>query len=256
MKKSILLLFGLCFFFYNFLTNPLSKNPLNDLEKENIKGKVSFIEEMEYNSLEKNGKIEKGDLLDKQNYKYNDSGNITELNYIGIDIFGWKMTYIYNEFGIKIEGNTFDNNGVLVHKINYKFDQKGYLIEENYYSESIDDISHTYTYKYDDRGNMIEINYYISESGLYSKSTYNYDESGNRIEANYFNKDGVINTKATFKYDESGNLIETNSNYNNSITKRSFKYEFDNEGNWVVKYHFDDDDNPIFITERTIEYYP
>ena len=87
-------------------------------------------------------------------------------------------TYKYDHAGNKVEceSSNGDNDGKIF-KYYYKYDSKGYLIEEiNWDNDKT-------TYKYDDNDNKIE-DYTYSADGTSSKEgfQYNYDNKGNWIE--------------------------------------------------------------------------
>ena len=107
---------------------------------------------------------------------------------------------------------------------------------------------------YDEKGNKIEENHYDSDGNLSSKDTYEYDEKGNNIERNWYDSDGSLNYKYTYKYDEKGNMIEYNTD-GRFGEKYTYKYEYDKNNNWIQQVTYEDN-KPIQITERIIEYYP
>lgn len=73
-------------------------------------------------------------------------------------------------------------------------------------------------------------NIYDPEDLPVAEITYKYNENGNKIEANLYSSDAVLYSKETFKY------------------------EYDKIGNWINKISFNNNE-PIKITERVIEYY-
>ena len=122
--------------------------------------------------------------------------------------------------------------------------EKGNVLYDDYTSFTI----------YDEKGNIIEENYYDSDGNLSSKDTYEYDEKGNNIEKNNYDSDGSLNSKTTYKYDEKGNMIEYNTD-GRFGEKYTYKYEYDKNNNWIQQVTYEDN-KPIQITERIIEYYP
>ena len=66
----------------------------------------------------------------------------------------------------------------LLEKETYKYDVKGYFIEQNRYSAD-GKLDNKYTYKYDDKGNLIEQNGYIADGSLKKKETFEFDKKGN-----------------------------------------------------------------------------
>lgn len=117
------------------------------------------------NVIAENIKDSKGKLLNKYEYKcckYDSNGKAIEKS-------GVFESYIdgYKKYDLKIE---------------YKYDAKGKLIEEN-------------LYLYYARGNVVEQN----------QTTYKYDSGGNKIEKSYSYSNGVY---GDYIYDSSGEVIE------------------------------------------------
>ena len=133
------------------------------------------------------------------------------------------------------------------------YNEKGNKIEDNFY-DSDGNLSSKDTYEYDEKGNNIEKNNYDSDGSLNSKTTYKYDKKGNKIEDNSYDSDGSLNSKTTYKYDEKGNMIEYNTD-GRFGEKYTYKYEYDKNNNWIQQVTYEDN-KPIQITERIIEYYP
>ena len=83
--------------------------------------------------------------------------------------------------------------------------------------------------KYDDKGNIIESNYYRADGSLSSKATYSYDDKGNIniIESNYYNAHGIEKETYKYEFDEKGNWIEKImfiNQYPVSIEERKYEY--------------------------------
>ena len=84
-----------------------------------------------------------------------------------------------------------------------------------------------------------------------------YNEKGDRIEENHYNSDGSLLYKYTYKYDKKENIIEKNRyNSNGSLDEKyTYKYEYDKNNNWIQQVVYENN-KPIGIKERIIEYYP
>lgn len=107
---------------------------------------------------------------------------------------------------------------------------------------------------YNEKGNKIEENYYNSNGSLIYKNTYKYDENGNKIEECHY-EDGSLDKKYTYEYDENGNKMEENW-YNSDVSlDKKYTYEYDKNNNWIQEVEYENN-KPIQITERIIEYYP
>lgn len=135
------------------------------------------------NVIEENISDSKGKLLNKYEYKcckYDSNGKAIEKS-------GVFQSYIdgYKKYDLKIE---------------YKYDAKGKLIEEN-------------LYLYDARGNVVEQN----------QTTYKYDSRGNKIEEHYSLSNGIY---GGYIYDSSGEVIEE-SHWVPVFGTQDNKYEYE-----------------------------
>jgi hypothetical protein len=128
MKKllSTLLLIGMLIL-VSYRPSAIIKNDLLDL---GLKGKVKTLTETEFKVVNKFGEIQKGEIIDK-------------------DI------YTFNEIGNKIEKTHYGSDGSLIENDIYKYDDKGNKTEENQYN-SAGSLTSKSTYKYSDKDNMTE----------------------------------------------------------------------------------------------------
>jgi hypothetical protein len=84
-----------------------------------------------------------------------------------------------------------------------------------------------------------------------------YDDRGNAVSSTWYNSDGSIYLKDSTKYDDKNNRIEFNSHYLDGglNSKTSTKYDYDEKNNWIKCIVFSNDNTPLYILEREIEYY-
>jgi len=202
------------------------------------------IEEMD----ESNQKV-----ITKTTYKYNTDGNIIESNTMQGGKLTDKNIYKYNEKGYLTEYFVYNPDGSISNRFVYKNDANGNRVEEVQYLSDGSSMG-KYTYKYDDKGNKIEWNSYNQDGSLFSKTYFKYDGKGNMVEnGSYMN--GKVSNKYTVKYDSNGNIIEQ-INYDDSgkpYMKRINKYNFDTNSNWTRNIEYFND-NPSDFTERTLNY--
>ena len=82
------------------------------------------------------------------------------------------------------------------------------------------------------------------------KYYYKYDPKGNLIE-----EIDWANDKTNYKYDDNDNQIEAYTHFaDGRKNKETFQYIYDNEGNWIKCVNYDDGE-PVYIHERTLNYY-
>lgn len=289
MKKIILILLIMTINGQSIIAQKLKETDKkkNDLGEYNLKGEVKSLREFSYVAFEKLGEIIKGErkndfevarIFNKKGFciEYYTYNSNEELNTKIISEFNNKdnivETNIYEPDGTLSSKTTFkyDDNNNIIESYSYyylydnlmkqtnEYDINGNLIEHNMYSGFNDltknvieyNLFITETYKYDEKGNQIEYN--LGDS----KWKLKYDDQGNEIESNIYDSTGNLEKKRTSKYDNTGNLIEFIKYNPEGVLeiKYNFKYEYDEKDNWVKMIEFEND-KPLIITEREIEYY-
>jgi replication-associated recombination protein RarA len=95
------------------------------------------------------------------------------------------------------------------------------MIEYNSFdSDNSSGLSAKSFFKYDEKGNMIEGDFYMtymSNSSLIEKSIYKYNDKGNEIERNHYKSDSSLGDNDTYKYDydKTGNWLKKTEFKNN-----------------------------------------
>ncbi|HUS86734.1 MAG TPA: RHS repeat domain-containing protein [Bacteroidales bacterium] len=262
--------------------------PKNDLQEENLKGRVAVLAEYSFKAIEESGKIEKGNRHREDNLfeqdklvSYNTDGNkVYSSYYYSYGALKDSIRYKYSMNGLlrKTIQYNFYRKKVYKNTYSYKKQNKELIIKTKGKSKHKDFSDRSVTYKYDSLGNEIKMN----PSG----TVYEYDEKGNIIVETDRNQDGAILFKKYYQYDEQGRLLSTTStqaiiqflsegqsfetkyddrmnivqvkifNFSGELERTDqFKYQYDELGNWVKKIKYIDS-IPKFIIERHIEYLP
>lgn len=216
------------------------------------KPKIKSYLETSYKVVEKNGKIQKGEIIEDSMPFSPSSTKI-----------------VFNKHGNKIEEYWFNTNEGLLLKNTYKYDRKRNIVEQG------GSFKKKFTYEYDEKGNKTKEIICDSDGGLICTITYVFDEKGNRTEENVYDSNGNLEFKYTYKYDEKGNVIAEKwygskgiiSYYRfvcdeegkikelyNMDSKYTYTYNYDQKGNWIEKIEYKND-IPKAITVREIEYY-
>jgi len=200
--------------------------------------KSNLIEKYEYNS--------DGSIYIKEIYKYDNEGNKVEcydylLSYKHKDTYLiTRHTYAYygkskliaEYFGYKSNGSLDEViESQLNHKIEYKYDERGNLIEEA--SEDYNN-----KFKYDEKGNKIEYYRKNSLTRIFdTRETFKHNEKGNIIEYCKYDANGNLTEKKAYKYDEKFNVSEY-SIYDSqgNIGTYSYTYKLDDKGNIIEKW--------------------
>lgn len=278
MKKNLVILF--VFIFSAFLGYS-QENKKSDLAKDNIKGKVKYIEESTYylKGYLDNNEI-KGNHRTYKITKFNMEGNIEHEITKGLIDYPRiiplrTITYRYNSAGKKIEQKYIEDSCIIN---NYIYDEVGNLIQEDYYQFFFKRAGKIIN-KYDSVGNLIERCMYRKDETLNSKTLYKYDSLGRNIETknlvgiigNFISKyDSNSNEVDILGYDDDSNegeeiriydkyrnILEYRYYKNDSLLcKRTIKYKYDKRFNWVwQKTNEIYNENKYIIIERRIVYY-
>lgn len=175
---------------------------------------------------------------------------------------------IYNDTLIFDAFFKYDKHGNLTEQTNIQSGDTTKVVFEYEYAndgqilfkKQIDNEKNEYTneFKYDEKGNLIEL---INKSEFFGemKSIYEYD-SKNRIKKITEHKSGQIEKETSF--DKSYNKTLVRFYVSNGLHKEmKYEYEFDKTGNWIkrevfMKEYFGDKKTiPIFTETRMIEYF-
>ena len=140
-----------------------SKAQKNDWEKEGLKGKVKSVKEVEYNTIDTLGQIQKGILRHHLLKIFNKKGYLIERYYFESDkdTLESKVMYKYDDKWKLLEASRLKPNKSLFSKTVYKYDDNGKTVEENQYN-SVGEIFHKDIFKRDTLGNFIEWDSYHS----------------------------------------------------------------------------------------------
>jgi len=161
-----------------------------------------------------------------EEFVYSESDTITA-KYVYDDTGVLDGMYLYDENENVIQYFEIDRGGN-----NYKYDESGNCIEENYFmiNGNAIEIFREISYEYDSNGNMI---HKVQGSDDYN---YKYDENGKLICEENGNKQKL------YEYDENGNLLKT------SIYDEYSLYECDTNGN-ILKESCYDSNNELYLVK-------
>lgn len=239
--KNVIIIISFTLFIVGCNQNNIFKN---DLQLENLKGRVKSYQIIECKALVKFGEITKGDTQTIEQKFFNEKGNITEEQFAIHGGSKHKSTYRFNRNNSKIEEFSYIDDS-LFYKTIYIYNEKGDSLKKDLYS-TMDSLISKSIISYDNAMNLMEFIIYNADGSLNTKIKYKYDKKGNKIEEQKFDSNGNPFQKVTFEYDINDNVIK-NGDY-------SYTYKFDNQNNWVQKIFYIEN-KPISIIERVIKYY-
>ena len=155
------------------------------------------------------------------------------------------LKMLFNEGNITIEKIYKNPNG-----FEDKYDDKGNIIETTYSDENGNVLTKSY-YKYNDKGYRIEHIYNsINVEPRYRRFVFEYDKKGNKVRDIAFNEKGERIDQVRYRYNRYNDMVKEKSDK----TVMKYRYKYDNNKNWIEKITISEN-KPLMISERTIEYY-
>lgn len=255
-----------------------------DLIKDNLKGNVLGVIQVEYKAVEKFGEPVKDklvqDLFNTNSVRtYNTRGNLIEdWRLLGVE----KVTsfkYYYNESNKLDYNDYFDSSDKMSTRSKYTYESDGRIKNETRY-DGEGKFTFTLEYTYNKKNQLVNTTpiYPIINQERYNDTT-TYEYLGDSIKivrhfnslykTNYYEKfrfDKKIssdpgNDFREFTYNENGDIATEKMGYRTAKLILVYKYKYDSNGNWIelVKYGKPDIPNydqlhPLSIIYRTIIY--
>lgn len=175
-------------------------------------------------------------------YIFDESGNVATIQ-IKSQYSEYSLEYEYDSAGRKISMSNFDGlgeSGNLRHKIIYKYDSIGNVVEEIRYNAN-GKAEERYFYKYDVANNLVEESKYNSIGGCCYNHyyTYEYDSTGRVVKIIRGGTDSLGERSQTYQYDSEGNLVEEIEYDTLGSLLEKYTYEYDAAGNVVGKNRYD-----------------
>jgi len=233
---------------------------LSNLANIKFSGKLKTLKIKEGKAKDNKGKIEFVKSPEYSVLKYDQKGNINELQlYKNKDTLIKTTKYYYNDKNNTIADSSFDAKKKLTASTEYKYDANGYIIEELTYNASKKIIEHKkyinnvrnkvselkcydtdekpldkYSYYYNINGNIVEKSHFLA-NGLDYRLQVLYNDKGIKDIENYFNINGEISRKVEYySRDKSNEAITCTYGEKDMIDKVCYhKYTYDKEGNPV-----------------------
>jgi len=239
----------------------------NDWKRDNLKGKVRSVKELEYEAIEKFGEIEKGSF---------NSASETFYNKLGCEI-EWKYFTSENELSYKIinkyidnqrilESNWFRGDGSLMEREVYHYDEEGLLIGKEYYdSDGALDYKYTIEIEYwsngkkrkeswlgsnqafikvlqfDENENEVENLWFDSQVLQKERNQYTYDDNNHLIIHEKYNSDDLLTEKFIFVVNDAGDVLEEDRFKSGVFVIEKEVYEFNEKGEKIERLIYDSD---------------
>ena len=253
--KKVVLLFVLAYVSVGMWaqSKTVTKIPEHPTSTDSIKffGSIKSVKEMSYEASEKFGEVSKGKINYKKEYQCDDKGTLTEHDYYhrlyDYDNLEYKNEYEsektiikYNKNGERIERSIYTNEQ-LKSTIQWKYDEKGNLVEQNTYgSDKI--LTSKIKQKYNDKDKCVEESEYDSHGNTISKELFDYDARGYYTGHTKY-ENGKLTWKCVHELDDKGNQIHNTRTASDGSILFVRNYKYDAKGNRIDYEEFSDDGN-------------
>jgi len=252
----------------------------NDLIKRNLKGTIKSITEESFELItegddlikgnktvnndpdvvllfNKDGFLTKkqvlnpdGSVMNTYVYEYDKENQLVKhTKYTATENIDRVFTFVYKDG--KLESQTINTAlGGVEYIDKYSYPTETTMKQESF--EKSSNLMYFFDYEYDNNKNLTKKDWHVNNNIV--QTLYVYDEKNQLMTQTEINE-SEIETKWEYAYDEYGNVIvEITTFFDGSQLTRDMMYEYDSQGNWTIKLTFEND-SPLFVTERTIEYY-
>lgn len=270
--------------FKNFKISPderklFAKSDSNDLDKNNLKGKIKTIIAVEIKE-QQNNPMQFMPSAQKPLFEisdFNEKGEMVTYRevYQGNILF-MKKEYVYENNNLTKE-LIYDENENLIETVSFKHNSKNLMTEEfrkdydiklnaiydeNNQLQKVTDKSELQGYgekiynikrNPNNLENITEISLFQNDE-LSQVSKYKYDERGNVIEVEHISANNEPISAELIDYDKNDNIIKLSSKNKRRTTEYSYEYQYDSFGNWIkFKFYINGDFSQE--TKREIHYY-
>lgn len=178
-----------------------------------------------------NIKIYRIESIDKLRFDYDNKGTLRNKG---------KLSFTkYDEKGLMLESQFYDDKGKVDYKYEYKYDKKLNLIETKRYNKK-GNLDKRYSYEYNKDGNKSKV-YRYNQKDIFDKYyIYIYDELGNLLKEEWYDKSGKLEFTIVNIYED--DKIKETLNYEGKTklsVKYLFKYDSNNNVTEEIKYNAD-----------------
>jgi len=227
----------------------------NDIQSENLKGKIHQVTTAEYEAVEKFGEVMKGKKIYNTIEKFNNKGYIVQVENTAIfddsippDHYIIKR--IYNDKNQQIEYTGFSKDSKF--KGEFKYGINDQPVEINMYDNG--KFTSKDKFDYDENSLAKTVNSFDEHGRRISKLSYRRNSKGLIEQVIKYDSTGSIENQQFITYDDNNLPIKTRLSGKYGFT-HTYKYSrFDKNGNWLTMIQINDG-KPSTITERKILYY-
>lgn len=202
-----------------------------------IKGWKTYTDSYTYDSKGNIIKYVDGNQEESTNYTYNEKGLLVKeiLN----ESIGGKTTktYTYDKNGYLVKTVQKNSDETIVTTNSYKFNSKGYVIEENVNESTtrdneVEKIKNKYIYSYNSNNKLVKISFSSNEYSDYT-FTYSYNSKGQLTKEVYKIQSDTESTN--YSYNSENNIVKTSKTGVFKGVTETINYKYDSNGNLIKK---------------------
>lgn len=233
--------------------------------KNEYNGEIKSVWIIEFEALDINDSIIKGNILNAlcRNVEkngniinfYNKTGLITESHWLASDsTLCSKNIYTYNKKNQLEKRESYSSDGGNRGYHLYQYGKSNLTIQDDFFQGN-DVLFCSKKFKYDKRKNVTEtlINY-PSEQSSNSRLVYIYNAASNLVEYRQYNWQDSLSFHLTYEYDQNGNKVKSNFYDETGKKTSTHTYSYDDDGNLISQIYFNAEDKPVTTTNYRSTY--
>jgi hypothetical protein len=187
------------------------------------------------------------ELAEKHLFEYNENGKIGRKFTEYQDGSRDTTEYTYNNDGLLILKQQFDEEGEEEGREEYEYADKLVVLER--ITDSFGNTSRETINRYDSEGRLIETIFNSPEETECIRTVHEYDEKGNRDCIEKYQKDGNIISRDSYTFDDKGNAVEMLEETAYATNKTILTY--DEKGHAVMQEEYNEKEELNSRIERT-----
>ncbi len=213
-----------------------------------IKEKICDLKEaVEKLSLQK-------DCLFISEITFNQQGRVSQdkITNLNIKEMDFTTNYQYDDNNKLTSTVRYKNNELFEKSVVLKYSKNGLVTKQEYFNQQGKEIT-TFTAEYDNTNNLTDlIIYYSGETTNKFQRKTEY-QGNKKLSTKEYNND-KLSTEKYFEYNKEG-FVSVEKIIKPEKSTLTIKYKYDDKGNWTEKVFYDEQGEPVKITEREITYY-
>ena len=241
----------------------MAQNNTTDARQDGFQGKVKSVDQKLYEARVAGDQMERGDMLEHLQTIYTSRGYRKSMAFLDVNEKGvvFRTRYKHDGFGLMTLEHIVDPQENVIGRTYYLYD-KNNVLSETYVEDAERQVENRILYIYNGQGRLAQRSYNDPFNEIYKREVYSYDGRGNVVRTVVFDRTKKKIQEWRYEYDEHNQPVsQTLFDYTEAEPEQFatlFVYRYDEQGNWIQKTEYTLEGartTPVFITERTIEYF-